>query len=268
MGTMGAAASEGLGRAWMPLIECAKKTTREEVHPQSSAEACERLLRLGSGALTEVELLTVLLGAESVAIALAEELLTSGGGLKALAQSEPYELCNRTGLGEVRGAQVLAALELGRRAQQATERRPQLRTADEIYAYLAPRLAALRREVFHVLCFNPRNVLVRDARVAEGTPDACPVDPREVFAVALAARASAVVLAHNHPSGDPEPSALDIALTRQLAHGGPLVGIRVLDHLVLGDGRYVSLLERGQMPRKTGGRSGRWGVAGDGGGTW
>jgi DNA repair protein RadC len=97
-------------------------------------------------------------------------------------------------------------------------------------------------------------VLVRDVRVAEGTTNACPVDPREVFAVALAARATAVVLAHNHPSGDPEPSSLDVALTAQLVEGGRLLGVKVLDHLVVGESGFVSFLERGLMPVADGGR--------------
>ena len=208
----------------------------------------ERLYRLGAAALTDPELLGVLLApAGRGAGGLAGSLLAAGGGLRALLQLDPQELCQRPGLGRVRAAQLVAALELGRRAQRAPERRPRLRTPSEIYAYLAPTLSALRREVFHVLCFNPRNVLLHDARVAEGTMNACPVDPREVFATALTARASAIVLAHNHPSGDPEPSAQDVALTAQLAEGGRLLGIKVLDHVVVGDGAFASLLERGQL---------------------
>jgi DNA repair protein RadC len=109
-------------------------------------------------------------------------------------------------------------------------------------------MAGLRKEEFHVLCFNARNVLLRDACVAEGSSDACPVDPREVFSAALASRASAIVLAHNHPSGDPTPSEADIALTRQLVEGSHLLAIKLLDHIVVGDGTYSSLLERGLLP--------------------
>ena len=222
----------------------------------------ERLFRLGAQALTDPELLGVLLGGTGrrgggAAAGLAESLLSAGGGLRALLQLEPQELSARPGLGRARAAQLVAALELGRRAQRAAERRPRLRTPSEIYAYLAPNLSALRREVFHVLCFNPRNVLLHDARVAEGTMNACPVDPREVFATALLARASAIVLAHNHPSGDPEPSAQDVALTAQLAESGRLLGIKVLDHVVVGDGAYASLLERGQLVAGLEGR-GQW----------
>jgi DNA repair protein RadC len=226
----------------------------------SLEEVRERLFKLGTSALTDLELLSVLLGSGPRVSGMAEELLSHNGGLKALLLKDPLELCSQPRLGPARAAQVLVALELGRRAQRTTERRPRLRTPREIYRYLVPTLSALRREVFHVLCFNSRNVLLADVRVAEGTMNTCPVDPREVYAAALTTRATAIVLAHNHPSGDPEPSAQDIALTMQLVEAGQLLGIKVLDHLVVGDGTYVSLMERGLFDDDEG--KNRWGVAG------
>lgn len=223
-------------------------------------EARERLFKVGASALTDPELLGILLGMGSRSHGLAEELLARSGGLKPLLQREPLELISEPGLGPGRAAQVLSALELGRRAQRVKERRPRLRTPKEIHTYLFPNLSALRREVFHVLCFNPRNVLLADVRVAEGTMNACPVDPREVFAPALITRASALVLAHNHPSGDPEPSAQDISLTVQLVQAGRLLGITVLDHIIEGDGAYVSLMERGLFGDEK--DSGQWNAAG------
>jgi DNA repair protein RadC len=222
----------------------------------------ERLFRLGVEALTDQELLGVVLGASPRARAVAEALLASSGGLKSLVLEDPGELSARRGVGEGRAAQVLAALELGRRAQHATERRPRLRTPKEIHAYLAPTLSALRREVFHVLCFNARNVLLRDARVAEGTMNSCVVDPREVFAAAITSRASAIVLAHNHPSGDPEPSAQDLGLTAQLMDAGRMLGIKVLDHVVVGDGTYASMLERGELPLLEAEAQKTWSISG------
>lgn len=225
-------------------------------------ESRERLFRLGAAALTDPELLGVLLGGGARMRALAEALLAPRGGLKALVQQEPRELSARPGMGEARTAQVLAALEWGRRAQRVSERRPRLRTPREISTYLMPHLSALRREVFHVLCFNARNVLLLDARVAEGTINACMVDPREVFAAAITARATALVLAHNHPSGDPEPSAQDLSLTAQLVEAGRVLGIKVLDHVVIGDGTYSSLVERGEWPL-VGGDRGTWDRVGE-----
>lgn len=212
--------------------------------------ARERLLRLGAQALGDAELLEVLLAASSRAgrdlPVWNESLLSIAGGLKGLLQQDAQTLCGKKGLGRARAVRLLAAVELGRRVIQSAEQRPRLRSPEEVFRYLSPKLGALRREVFHVLCFNARNVLLHDARVAEGSVSACPVDPREVFSPALTCRATAIVLAHNHPSGDPEPSVQDVSLTAQLARGAELLGLRVLDHLVLGDGRYVSLQARGQ----------------------
>ncbi|MGZ6098474.1 MAG: RadC family protein [Myxococcaceae bacterium] len=205
----------------------------------------ERLVQ-SPGALDDAELLGLLFGGRGRTVrGLGEALLAAAGGLRALASMEAAELATAAGLGRERAAQVLAALELARRAHLAPDARPRLRTAGEVYRYLSPRIALLRHEVFHVLSFNTRNVLLADARVAEGTTDACTVDPREVFRAALGARATAVIFAHNHPSGDPEPSEADLALTRELQAGARIFHLRVLDHLVVGAGRYVSLARAG-----------------------
>ena len=207
----------------------------------------ERLLH-APGMLEDAELLALLFGGRGRTVrGLGESLLAAAGGLRALASMEPAELCTAAGLGRERAAQVLAALELARRAHLASDTRPRLRTAGEVYRYLAPRIALLRHEVFQVLSFNTRNVLLADTRVAEGTTDACTVDPREVFRAALAARATAILFAHNHPSGDPEPSQADLALTRELQAGARIFHLRVLDHLVVGAGRYVSLARAGLL---------------------
>jgi DNA repair protein RadC len=205
----------------------------------------ERLVQ-SPGALDDAELLGLLFGGRGRTVrGLGEALLAAAGGLRALASMEASELATAAGLGRERAAQVLAALELARRAHLAPDARPRLRTAGEVYRYLSPRIALLRHEVFHVLSFNTRNVLLADARVAEGTTDACTVDPREVFRAALGARATAVIFAHNHPSGDPEPSDADLALTRELQAGARIFHLRVLDHVVVGAGRYVSLARAG-----------------------
>ncbi|WP_342380171.1 DNA repair protein RadC [Myxococcus stipitatus] len=251
-----------MGEAW------ADEVAAEARAAGSGEQARERLFRLGAQALTEPELLCVAWGASPRAQGTHEEaeaLLRHCGGLKALLQAEPVELSGMPGMGPRRAAQVLAALELGRRAQRTQERRPRLRTAREIHAYLTPVLGALRREVFHVLCFNARNVLVHDIRVAEGTMNMCPVDPREVFAAALVSRATAIVLAHNHPSGDPEPSVHDVGLTRHLVAGARLINVKVLDHLVVGDGAFVSMLERGLLPEPERGTAWEWNAAQGGG---
>jgi DNA repair protein RadC len=179
-------------------------------------------------------------------------VLEASGGLRALCSEDLAQLSTLEALGRRRAAILLAALELTRRAQTAPERRPRLLGPRGIYEHLLPALSHLPREVFHVLSFNPRGLLLRDKRVAIGTVDTCPVDPREIFAEALAARATSVVLAHNHPSGDPQPSTQDLSLTRQLAEGGRLLGIQVADHLILGQGSYFSFLEHRLLPSRQG----------------
>jgi DNA repair protein RadC len=160
-----------------------------------------------------------------------------------LARLPPEELEER--LGRRAAGIVLAAIELGRRSLRATETRPRLQNPQQVYEYLEPALAGLGRERFHVLCFNTRNILIADVLLGEGTQDRCPVEPRDVYIAALRAGAQRIVLAHNHPSGDAEPSSNDLDLTRQLVEGSHLLRITVLDHLVVGAGCYVSMAERG-----------------------
>lgn len=210
---------------------------------KSMEEARRRLLRLGAAALSTAELVAVLLGGDEVkrATALLEQ------GLKALLTAAPEALVEQHALTPAETARVLAAGELARRLHQAPELRPRLQTPQAIYEWARRQLLGTRREEFHVLCLNSRNVLLRHVRVAEGSVDQCHVDPREALAPAVASRATGMVLVHNHPSGDPEPSVQDVALTRQLREGARLLCIRVLDHLVIGEGGYVSMLARGLL---------------------
>jgi DNA repair protein RadC len=174
------------------------------------------------------------------------ELFGAGPGAPTvfeLTRLAPHQLAQRVGP-EV-AATLRAAIELGRRALQANDVRPRLRTTKDVYLYLEPVLGARDRERFHVLCLNSRSVLIADVLVAEGTPYQCMVDPREVFRAALRAPTHSIILAHNHPSGDPTPSEPDLALTRQLVTAGRALNIPVVDHLVVGAGRFVSVAERG-----------------------
>ena len=227
----------------------------------------ERLLRHGAEVLTDSELLVTLFGGAgplSRATERMDNLLRAHGGLKALLQEEGTILAELPGLGSRRAAQLRAARELERRFQTGKDPRPILRTPKDIHAYLSPVFLGLTHEVFHVLSFNSRNVLLQDSRVAVGSTSACPVDPREVFRAALRGKAAGVVLAHNHPSGDPEPSQADLALTEQLMRGGLLLGLPVLDHVVVGERRYVSLLERNLLPKLGTGMGTPWKWAGGG----
>jgi DNA repair protein RadC len=148
------------------------------------------------------------------------------------------------GVGTATAARVVASLELGRRAAaDDVEPGGQVRGPADVFARMGPRLRDVPQEEFHALLLNSRHRIVREVLVTRGTLDSALVHPREVFRPAVAEGAAGVILVHNHPSGDPTPSAEDRAVTRQLAEAGRAVGIPVLDHVVVGRGTYVSLAD-------------------------
>ena len=209
----------------------------------------ERLARVGPGGLSSRELVAAVLGTGArgaSALQVADGLLEAG--LHGLAARSLLELETVRGVGRAKAARVLAAFELGARlATEAGALAPSLQSPADAARYLLPRYSTRPVETFGLLALDARHRLRREAVVSVGCLTASLVHPREVFQEAVVSRAAAIVLFHNHPSGDPEPSAEDLALTRRLAAAGSLMGIEVLDHLVLGAGRYVSLKERGAL---------------------
>jgi DNA repair protein RadC len=209
----------------------------------------ERLLREGGAALADAELLAVLLrtGCTGVsALDLARELLASAGGLAGLATVDAASL-RRRGLGAAKAASLLAALELARRVARAElpDRLP-LAHPEAVARYLLLRYAERDQEVMGALFLDVRNRLLGEAELFRGTLARAAVEPRAILKQALLRSAAAVLLFHTHPSGDPSPSAEDLAFTRRVADAGELLGVRLLDHLVLGSGhRWVSLSRRG-----------------------
>jgi len=206
--------------------------------------ARDRLLVAGGSVLSDVELLALVLDAGSgtdEGLALAGCLLRAAGALAGL------DRLDRAALGRLwprRAALLRAALELGRRA--AAEPLPPgapVRDAAAVFGHFRGRLPQLEREVFYVLLLDGKNRVQGEVQVSEGSLTAALVHPREVFAPAIRAAAAALVLVHNHPSGDPTPSAEDCAITQRLRQVGELVGIRVLDHVVIGRGRWASMAE-------------------------
>jgi DNA repair protein RadC len=182
------------------------------------------------------------------ALAMSAAVLDASGGLHGLLQSSWDELRGLPGVGPARAAQVLAAVELGRRTllREPEERRP-LRTPRDVAAYLLPGFGARPVEQFGIALLDTKHRLLKTVILTIGTLDRSVVHPREVFREAAAARAAAIVLFHNHPSGDPAPSTEDVALTRRLKAAGTLMGIDVVDHVILTATRYCSLRETGQL---------------------
>jgi DNA repair protein RadC len=209
----------------------------------------EKLQRLGASGLGDNELVAIVLGEgqpRASALDLANAVLVAVGGVKGLSRARPDDLTRVAGIGPARAAQVLAAVELGRRTlTPAGRERVQLLTPGSVAKMLLPQYGSRSVEQFGVVLLDTKRRVLRTTVVSVGTLDASIVHPREVFREATAAGAAALVLFHNHPSGDPEPSEEDVQLTRRLVAAGVLMGIDVIDHVILADARYCSLSQRG-----------------------
>ena len=212
----------------------------------------ERLKSLGSHALSSAELLAVLLGsgtANSSALQVGQLLLAAAGGsLRRMAMQPVASLTATCGVGMARAVTVHAALELGRRlASEVRDDGAPVRSPRDVARLFAPRLEDLPVEEFHVAVLDAQHRLERDVTVTRGILTSSLVHPREVFREAIAERAAAVILVHNHPSGDPTPSADDRLVTEQLVAAGKLLDIPVHDHIIIGRGRYISFAETGLL---------------------
>lgn len=211
----------------------------------------ERLVRLGTSALRGDELLACVMqfgNGHQTVFETAHVLLEAVGGVYALADVDVEELMLVPGIGKAKAIQIAAAVELGRRiAQKPTDARLQIRTADDAARYVMDRMRYLKKEHFITLLLDTKHRLVGEEVSSVGSLDASIVHPREIFRVAVRKSASAVLCLHNHPSGDPSPSSEDISVTGRLVQAGRLLGIDVLDHIVIGDGRFTSLKAAGYM---------------------
>jgi DNA repair protein RadC len=211
----------------------------------------ERLLACGAAALTDAELLALVLGSgtrRQDALACGRDIIRSYGELSELAEASPVELEHLPGLGLARACRLQAALELGRRSCGERPRRGQrIRSSRQLYEYLRARMGPWCQEVFVAVPLDAKHRPMRELRIAEGTLASVDVHPREAFRQLIRHAAAATFFVHNHPSGDPEPSADDLALTARLREVGVLVGIPVLDHVIVGAEGYVSLADRGLL---------------------
>jgi DNA repair protein RadC len=205
----------------------------------------ERLRDAGPGALSNQELLAILLrtgGARESALAMASRLLSRFDGLVGLARTGFAELCAERGLGEAKAAQVQAALELGKRlvATQPQERTV-IRFPEDVSNLLQGEMGLLDQEHMRVLLLNTRNQVLGTSEVYRGSVHTAVVRIGELFREALRQNAPAIILVHNHPSGDPAPSAEDVAMTKQAIEAGRLLDVDVLDHVILAHGRFESM---------------------------
>jgi len=209
----------------------------------------ERLLQDGPQHLTEAELLGILLGKgtrKKTAVDLGRELLDRFESLHHLFSRSASELMRVKGVGSAKAAALSAAFELVRRIQSHPDSpKPTFKRSSEVARHYLPLLRDLRKEVFKVLLLNRANRLIKEVPVSEGTLDASIVHPRDVFREAMLESAAAVILIHNHPSGNPSPSEEDLQITKQLVEAGRLLGIKVLDHIILAGDDHRSLADEG-----------------------
>ena len=209
----------------------------------------ERLTSLGPQALTNAELIAILLRVGVTgenAVQVGQRLLQQFGGLGGLHRAPIEELINQHGIGEAKAAQIKAAIELGRRLTlEAPEERPTINSPADAAALVQYEMSALEQEHLRVLLMDTRNHVLDISEIYSGSVNMSQVRVGEVFKAAIRRNATAVIVVHNHPSGDPTPSPDDVAVTRAFVQAGKLVDVDVLDHLIIGRGRFTSMKERG-----------------------
>jgi len=208
----------------------------------------EKLIKFGPGFLKDSELLAIILntGVRGLSVLELTQTIFKLYGTKGLAKEKSVaDLMTNTGLPQVKACQIIACMELGRRIfWEDKSRIPTIRTPEEVYKYLEE-MKKLTKEQFRGLYLNTRNKLIHDEVISLGSLNLSVVHPREVFRPAIEYGAAAIILAHNHPSGEPEPSTEDIKVTKQILEVGKIMEIEVLDHLIIGNDSFVSLKEKG-----------------------
>jgi DNA repair protein RadC len=209
----------------------------------------ERLARLGAETLSNAELIAILLrvGMEGEnAVQLGQRLLTTFGGITGLHRASFEEVCSARGIGQAKAAQIKAAIELGRRLQNISpEDRPAIHSPEDAAGLVLYEMGVLDQEELRVILLNTRHHVLKVEQVYRGSVNSSQIRVGELFKSAIRMNASALIVVHNHPSGDPTPSPDDVAVTRSIVQAGKMLDVEVLDHLVIGHGRWVSLKERG-----------------------
>jgi len=213
----------------------------------------EKLLASGADKLTDAELLALIIrtgdsSTKNSAVDLARSLLSRFGSFRQLAAASISELCQQVGIGPAKAAEIQALFQIARRfADNRLQAGDTYGSSQDAFDHFHERLCDYRKEVFLALLLDSKNRLIREVQISEGSLSASIVHPREVFAPVLKESAAAVLFIHNHPSGDPTPSREDIEITNRLKQVGDLMGVRVLDHIIIGNGEYVSLADRGML---------------------
>jgi DNA repair protein RadC len=214
----------------------------------------EKMVRQGVGSLTNAELLALIIrtgdsATQKSAIDLGREIITRfGDNLRELGSADISEICSIKGMGPAKATGIKAAFTLASRLQsRRLEHLDRFTSPRQVFDYFHHEFRDSRKEYFLTLLLDGKNRIIRRVQVSEGSLNQSIVHPREVFIPAVKESAAAIILVHNHPTGDPAPSSEDIAITRRLREAGEIMGIKVLDHIIIGDGEFVSFVERGLL---------------------
>ncbi len=217
---------------------------REEDRPRN------RLINNGAASLSNHELLSIIIRSGSVqenALNLSQRIFSTYDLLQ-LSAINIKQLMAITGIKESKAAQIAACFELARRLENFTrDSKIKINSPEDVYRYLYPRMREQKKEFFIELCLDTKNQVIRRDTISMGSLNANIVHPREVFKAALIESAAHIIVAHNHPSGDPTPSREDIEITKKLVDSGKMLGIDVIDHVIIGDGRHFSMKEAGHI---------------------
>ncbi|QPJ63917.1 MAG: JAB domain-containing protein [Candidatus Nitrohelix vancouverensis] len=213
----------------------------------------ERLIKYGGSVLSDAQLIGIIIGSgdpqtKKSAVDLGRDLLAKFGDFYSLDRASISELCAIKGIGDAKAAQIKAALEIGKRmAAQRCGVKIKLGCAEDFVHQYAPFMRNLKKEIVKVVLLDSKLQVIRDLNVSEGSLNASIVHPREVMISAIKESASSLVLLHNHPSGDPSPSQHDLEITHRLQKSGEIIGIKLLDHIIIGGADYYSFAEQGLL---------------------
>ena len=210
----------------------------------------ERLVKKGPASLSDSELLAIILrtGSRKENVLNLSQRILNQYNFKQLSRINLTQLMKVHGIKESKAAQISACFEIARRLESRTEEiKPKINSPEDVYRLIYPRLREEKKEIFIEICLDTKNQVIKEETISIGSLNANVVHPREVFRTALAESAAHIIVAHNHPSGDPAPSREDIEITRKLVETGSIMGITVLDHVIIGDGRHFSMKEAGHI---------------------
>mgnify|MGYP001608236749 CR=1 FL=1 len=208
----------------------------------------ERLVKYGAESLSDAQLLAIILrtgNKTKSAVDLARTLIGKFEDFRSMDSLSVSELCKENGIGTAKAAQIKAAFEIGKRMLSGgSGLKKGFTCSEDVVNYYIPLMKNLKKEIFKTVLLDSKNKIIRDVTISEGSLTASIVHPREVFNPAIKNSAAAVILVHNHPSGDPSPSREDVEITQRLVKSSEIVGIKVLDHIIIGDGRHFSFLDK------------------------